>query len=233
MQRALVDGVRRKAEPGLVGYCELCGSRVIPHCGPIVVDHWKHKSKRDCDSWSEPEGPWHQSWKAFFPKEWEEVVITGENGKQHRADLYTDEGWVIELQHSRIKPEDRAAREEFYGKMIWIVDGNLRKTYPRGFEDALRMARSPIQRLPQLRMFTEVKGRLLEQWIDRPVHVFLDFGGALWWLIPKGKLLGRWFMPVGREFVIQSFGPVDQRPDETFHEYADALFEEMEKYQRR
>jgi len=167
-----------------------------------------------------------------FPKDWEEKVTKDANGQWHRADLLTDAGWVIELQHSRIKPEDRAARESFYGKMIWIVDGNLRKTYPAGFESAVRRAESPIQRLPNLGRFNEVKGRLLEQWIDRPVHVFLDFGGPLWWLIPKGKILGRWFMLLGREYIIQSFGPADQRPEETFHHLYGALSEEMQRYQR-
>ncbi len=41
----------------------------------------------------------------------------------HRADLVTADGWVVELQHSSISPEEIATREEFYGqRMLWLFD---------------------------------------------------------------------------------------------------------------
>lgn len=43
-------------------------------------------------------------------------------GEIHRADIVGNRETVIELQHSPISPDDIRAREEFYGKMIWVFD---------------------------------------------------------------------------------------------------------------
>jgi hypothetical protein len=49
---------------------------------------------------------------------------------QHRADICTAEGLVVELQHSPLDPRVIAEREAFYGNMIWLFDA-------RSFELAL------------------------------------------------------------------------------------------------
>jgi len=41
----------------------------------------------------------------------------------HRADIRTPGGLVVEIQHSGISSEDVAAREAFYGNMVWLLDG--------------------------------------------------------------------------------------------------------------
>ena len=41
----------------------------------------------------------------------------------HRADIRQPEGNVIELQHSPISPKEIQEREEFYGEMVWLLDG--------------------------------------------------------------------------------------------------------------
>jgi hypothetical protein len=58
-------------------------------------------------------------WKKLFGKENCEVVIP-----PHRADIYGNFDVVIELQHSNISPKEIREREEFYKKMIWIVDAH-------------------------------------------------------------------------------------------------------------
>jgi hypothetical protein len=98
----------------------MCGEKLIPKCGRIVTHHWAHKGK-DCDPWREPETEWHRYWKSLVPSECSEVVIE-KNGLRHRADIVTNTGIVIELQHSPMGEDEIAIRESFYGKMIWLFD---------------------------------------------------------------------------------------------------------------
>lgn len=103
-----------------VATCPACGANVRAKCGNHNIWHWAHINTEDCDTWSEPEGEWHLGWKEVFPQDWREVVI-GEH-REHRADIRTTGGLVVELQHSSITPEVIAEREQFYGNMIWIFD---------------------------------------------------------------------------------------------------------------
>ena len=99
--------------------CQLCGGTLIAHCGEIRIHHWQHFGERDvdCDSWKEPETEWHRAWKERFPKEWREVVIGN-----HRADVKTPHGLVMEFQNSPISPAVIREREEFYEHMRWVVN---------------------------------------------------------------------------------------------------------------
>lgn len=123
------------AEPGAVGFCPVCGSVVKAKCGDIYIWHWAHvdfddqRRTADCDSWHEPEGPWHFFWKERVPQHMREYVlrrqcmVDGEPTEVvHRADILNSRGTVIELQHSRISVADIRARESFYIDMIWIFD---------------------------------------------------------------------------------------------------------------
>lgn len=85
--------------------------------------HWAHSPRRRCDPWWENETEWHRGWKNHFPNGWQEVVHVDESGERHIADIKTDSGLIIELQHSSMKPEELRSRESFYGNLLWIVDG--------------------------------------------------------------------------------------------------------------
>ena len=126
MKFALINGERREAEPSRMGECPSCGNPVVAKCGEVRIKHWAHKARARCDAWWETETEWHRAWKNQFPSEWQEVIHYAENGEKHIADVKTDQGWVIEFQHSHIKPDERGSREDFYGKLIWVVDGNRR-----------------------------------------------------------------------------------------------------------
>ena len=107
---------RVEATPRAEATCPTCSSRVLAKCGRIVVWHWAHATGFDCDTWSEPVGPWHLTWQQFAPRECREVVIG-----RHRADLRSPEGHVVELQHSSLPVDTIAAREAFYGpRMVWV-----------------------------------------------------------------------------------------------------------------
>ena len=137
MRFALVNNKLLEARTGLQGFCKGCARSVIAKCGTRRVHHWAHLGNKMCDSWWEPETEWHRAWKNNFPSEWQEIflkdLITGE---KHVADVKTPGGLVIEFQHSHIDPKERTTREEFYKKMVWVVDGTRLK------KDFLRFAKA-------------------------------------------------------------------------------------------
>lgn len=118
MEWALVKSRRTKAEKsGTVGICPGCAGQVRAKCGEIVSWHWAHINA-DCDLWSEPESEWHRTWKGYFPADWQEVTKP-----PHRADVAGPNG-VIEIQRSGISPEEIREREQFYGRMAWLLNGH-------------------------------------------------------------------------------------------------------------
>lgn len=204
---ALVEGVRREAEPGLSGLCQGCGSPMIAKCGELRIWHWAHRGERSCDSWWESETPWHRDWKGAFPSDWQEVRQQAEDGEWHIADLKTPHGAVVEFQHSPITPEERRAREAFYPQMCWVVDGTRRKRDRATFERALR-APQILQGRPLLMRLSAQECSLLRDWDTSTATVFLDFGEEnvvlpscsfrepmLWQLLP-GILAGSSFVRV-------------------------------------
>jgi len=115
---AIKKNERIRASPNNKAYCPLCHEEMISKCGLIKIWHWAHKSNKECDCWWEPESKWHIDWKNKFPKEQQEVTI-----KNHRADIKTKTGIIIELQSSPISKEEVEERERFYGnKLIWILN---------------------------------------------------------------------------------------------------------------
>ncbi len=133
MRFALIDNIKVEATKGAKGVCPNCGSELIAKCGNFKADHWAHKGVRNCDPWWENETEWHRAWKNNFPSDWQEVILTDEaKGEKHIADIRSSHGLVIEFQHSHIDPAERTKREEFYKKMVWVVDGaRLKRDYPR------------------------------------------------------------------------------------------------------
>jgi hypothetical protein len=117
------DGSKLAAAKGLYGRCPDCNEDLISKCGEIITWHWAHKSGSDCEVWSEPESQWHLWWNSLWPKEYVEVPIV-KNNKRHRADVKTDRGVVIELQHSPISTDEIRERESFYGNMVWVFDAS-------------------------------------------------------------------------------------------------------------
>lgn len=185
MQTAVVDGHRRNASPGLSGLCPGCGSLMIPKCGIRRVWHWAHLGERHCDPWWE-ETAWHVVWKNRFPPDWQEIARQAENGERHIADVMTPHSCAIEFQHSPIAPTERHARESFYGSMVWVVDGLVRKRDLGSFEATLRQSRKN----PLIFFGDQADCALLADWVARPVDVFFDFGVPdeypyLWHLHPN------------------------------------------------
>ena len=179
MEFAIYKEKRIKATKGARGYCPICDSELIAKCGEVNIHHWSHKTKCT-DHWSEPETPWHRNWKAHFPKEWREVVQHNKQGKKvHQADIETSDGWVIEFQHSRLEPEMRRARNTFYKKLIWVVDGTRRSTDIRQFQDKLNEANFVYYKPLLFEAKNPEECRLLKEWSGSGSLMFVDFGATL------------------------------------------------------
>jgi competence protein CoiA len=129
MEFAVVEGdPRRKAQPGQRAKCPGCSQAMIAKCGEqrIRIWHWAHERAGTCDFERESETEWHRAWKNQFPEDWRERICS-KDGKKHIADVMTESGMVIEFQHSHLEREEREARERFYQKMVWVVNGLRRK----------------------------------------------------------------------------------------------------------
>lgn len=116
--------IKKRIKPSYSGeraLCPFCQSELIGKCGEVYVWHWQHTQNSACDSWKEGETEWHRNWKAQFPEEWQEVIITKENEK-HIADIQTKDGLIIEFQNSSISRATIREREAFYDDMIWVIN---------------------------------------------------------------------------------------------------------------
>lgn len=234
MKFALIDDQRHEAEPGLKGTCPIHGHPMVAKCGELRTWHWAHKGSLSCDPWWENETDWHRNWKGQFPREWQEVVHHDEQGEKHIADVKTDREWIIEFQHSHIKPEERRSRDFFYKRLIWIVDGTRRK------KDAVQFLKSwnrgaPVGQNPRIRRILPDECALLREWSASTSHVFLDFGeqAPLWWVFNKGPSKPMYLMIVPRaEFVGIHSGntPQDARAFDDIVKDIDGLVAQHEAY---
>ena len=171
MKFALANGHREEARPGLSGECPSCDRPMAAKCGEIKVWHWAHRGTRVCDSWWENETEWHRAWKGRFPVDWQEVVHRAESGEKHIADVKTDQGWVLEFQHSYLKPDERRARDCFYQKLVWIVDGTRRSRDKSQFLNALNNGAAVGTHSSVRRVFADECG-LLREWAGCRAPVF-------------------------------------------------------------
>lgn len=191
MKYALVNGDRQEAKAGLRGVCQACELPMTPKCGQQRIHHWAHRTV-NCDAWWERETLWHRDWKNEFPQEWQENRITGTEGDFHIADVRTQNGTVLEFQHSHLSPIERRLRETFYGNMAWIVDGMRNGKDPATFASFLSANIPDYGKVRgwrfQLRRFP-----LVDNWVSATCPVYLDFGDTMFpgTGLPPDELLWR------------------------------------------
>jgi competence protein CoiA len=124
MKFALVNGIKQEPAPKLKGVCCNCGTITQAKCGTRKVWHWAHVTLQHCDSWWEGETEWHRLWKGYFSYQNQEVIhFDDATGEKHIADIKTNNGMVIEIQNSPMNEAEMLSRERFYGKMMWIING--------------------------------------------------------------------------------------------------------------
>lgn len=211
MKYAIVNNEKVEATKGAKGVCPSCGFDLIAKCGELKINHWSHKGNRNCDLWWENETEWHRSWKGNFPKEWQEVVHFDKSGEKHIADVKTQNGWILEFQHSFINPEERQSRDSFYHQLVWVVDGTRRKTDAKQFQKMLEESTRLKTDIPIIRTHFPDECRLLKEWHNNSL-VFFDFGEAenadqsiLWFLFPKTSSSSAYLSPFSRKKFVEIF----------------------------
>ena len=178
MRFALFNGERAEAFPKARGVCRVCQGEVVAKCGKYKVWHWSHKSLTDCDQWWESETEWHRSWKDRFPKEWQEIVLRDElTNEKHIADVRTQHGVVVEFQRSSIDPLEVKARENFYKRMVWVIDG-VKNDFDR-INFGLFRAKPNPNGFASFEWYS--RSKLFHRWHTN-TPVFIDFGqdGGFW-----------------------------------------------------
>lgn len=188
MRFANINGFRAEPAPTAKGLCPNCGGEAIAKCGEHMLWHWAHKTREHCDRWWENETEWHRAWKNRFPAEWQEIAHVSPTGERHVADIRTPAGLVIELQRSTIHPDEVRAREAYYGKMIWVIDGCRNANDPANFG----MSRSDVRAGNGYVGFRwPARNKLFDRWHSlKPV--FIDFGEAHgFWRIGRFDLATR------------------------------------------
>ena len=191
MRFALSNNLRIEATKGAKGICPCCATELVARCGEIKVHHWAHKKKCN-DHWWENETEWHRDWKNKFPKDWQEIIHKDTVGEKHIADVKTLEDWVVEFQHSPISKEERSSRDNFYKKIIWVVDGTRRKTDIRQFKQILN-EESRIDKPSKKILWVNFAqhNRLLMDWKGSDSLIFIDFkdklssNEGLWLIYPN------------------------------------------------
>lgn len=159
-------------------WCPVCRQPVRSKCGSIKAWHWAHVSAIECDDWAEPDSTWHRDWQSKVDIDRREVVIGN-----HRADIITCQGGVIELQHSSISPEEIAVREAFYGRqMAWLFDA--REAYAQG---RLLLRRKPQAGSANIFTFRWKQPRKSVSTCRRTVWLDLDDR----WVLRLGRIYSR------------------------------------------
>jgi len=205
MKFALINGQRQEAQPNLSSKCPTCDHPMVAKCGEVKIWHWAHQGRRFCDPWWENETEWHRGWKGQFPVNWQEVVHQAETGEKHISDVKTDRGWVIEFQHSYLKPEERRSRDTFYPKLIWVVDGTRRKRDRAQLLNAWKEG-VPVGANSLVRRTFSDNCALLREWAGSNAPIFFDLGEmqALWWLFAKSTNGSAYVAPYPRAKFIES-----------------------------
>lgn len=213
MKYAIVHGQRAEPTKAAKGTCPACGSEMIARICKTKVDHWAHKSKQNCDLWWENETAWHREWKNCFEIEWQEFVHKDEaTGEIHIADVTTPHGWTLEIQHSPLDDEERKARNTFYKKIVWVVDGTRRKT---DIDQLSRLLASSIKfktKIPTFAVNPDNKNRLLAEWHNNDSLVFFDFKQfnldgqrIIWFVLPKLELKDAYIPEFANDLFIKAF----------------------------
>lgn len=190
---AWVEGKKRAPEiKGERTTCNDCGGQLTAVLPLQNVPHWRHLAG-ECDPWSEPEGPWHLWWKSQFDiSECEIGLLDDVTGERHRADVLVTgatQTTVLELQHSSISDEERAARELFYARgrrMFWLLDMHDEKSF-RAYNFGFCFRTNPPSAMVGTTKFDILQwsgrgSQFIEKWKRSSVHVFLHFNRTIYYL---------------------------------------------------
>jgi len=144
----------------------------------------------------------------------------------------TGDGWVIEFQHSHIKPEERRSREAFYLKLIWVVDGTRRKGDRAQLFSAWKEG-VPVGGNPLVRRAFSDDCRLLREWAGSNAPIFFDLGEIerLWWLFAKNTNGSAYLAPYPRAEFIECHRSTATEKARQFDEFVNDIPKLMAEYE--
>jgi hypothetical protein len=193
------DQKREPISKGERTTCRDCGGLLTAVMPVENSPHWRHKAG-DCDSWSEPEGPWHLGWKEQFDISCREISLRDPlTGELHRADVLvgrsTPMATVLELQHSSISEDERNAREAFYRRahrMFWLVHIHSENSLLGSYFSLSLDFRSRIVTLDgkqfAIMRWTGPNKQFIEKWKRAAAHVFFSVGTYIFYLAGPGVM---------------------------------------------
>lgn len=173
--------------------CRDCGGLLTSVMPVENTPHWRHKAG-DCDSWSEPEGPWHLGWKELFDISCREIALQDPvTGERHRADILvgalTPRATVLELQHSPISEDERNAREAYYRRahrMFWLVHIHSENSFLGTYFGMSLDFQSQVIRLDgrefAIMRWMGPNKQFIERWKRATAHVFFNAGPYIFYL---------------------------------------------------
>lgn len=89
--------------------------------------HFRHKNSSDMEG--HPMTPWHAEWQGHFPVT--EITFPRvflRQVRERRADVVVNNNIILEIQHSKISPEEVFSRKNDYSlhdkEVVWLIDGN-------------------------------------------------------------------------------------------------------------
>jgi hypothetical protein len=195
-----------EATPKANGHCLVCGGSVLAKCGSKRIWHWAHRVQTKCDHWWENETLWHRTWKQKFPNDWQEVIVKGRNDDLHIADVKTKVGLIVEFQHSYLTEIEQEEREQFYGNMIWVVDGcNGNSGYGSLMENIqFWLVRDGSLNRPGVK-FNPLIAKITKRWHTSHRPVFIDFGGSTLWSISVSRFgWAKYALEIRKDDFVQS-----------------------------
>jgi competence protein CoiA len=206
MRFALQNSLRIEASPYQKGQCPACFVDVLAKCGTKRIWHWAHKAKAKCDHWWENETDWHRNWKERFPNDWQEAVVRGTNGELHFADVRTPGGLVVEFQHSTLCEQEQEEREEFYGQMVWVLDGSQGdQGYGKLIENIRFWSERAFDTKHLGHKFNPLLAKITKRWLLARRPVFVDFGDdALWSISIRRDGWAKYALQVSKDDFVRS-----------------------------
>jgi len=108
--------------------------------------------------------------------------------------------------------EERKARNTFYKKIVWVVDGTRRKTDIDQFSHLLASSIKLKTKNPTFAVNPDNKNRLLAEWHNNDSMVFFDFKQfdqdgqrIIWFVLPKLELKDAYIPGFSTYLFIQAF----------------------------
>ena len=128
------DGNKIEATEGCVAYdappSDPDRVKLVPKTGLIKINHFAYPpSYNRNDRWKKEMSLFHKTWQDLFDKEYREFIFKDRNKIIHRADVFTEDNIVLEIQNSTISLREIGKRESFYwygaenvSRLIWIFN---------------------------------------------------------------------------------------------------------------